>query len=98
MTVLVEVHDESEMDRALKAGTKLLGINNRNLNDFSVTLQTTFDLLKKVPADLPVVSESGIKNRADSLNLLDKGVTALLVGETFMTSTDVEAAVKALMP
>jgi len=98
MTVLVEVHDEPEMDRALKAGTKLLGINNRNLNDFSVTLQTTFHLLKKVPADLPVVSESGIKNRADSLNLLDKGVIALLVGETFMTAPDVEKAVKDLMP
>jgi indole-3-glycerol phosphate synthase len=98
MTVLVEVHDEPELERALKAGTKLLGINNRNLDDFSVSLQTTFDLLKKVPAGLPVVSESGIKNRADSLNLLNKGVCALLVGETFMTAPDVEEAVRALMP
>lgn len=98
MAVLVEVHGEPELARALKAGTKLLGINNRNLDDFSISLQTTFDLLKKIPPGLPVVSESGIKNREDALTLQKKGVTALLVGETFMTSPDVETAVKNLMP
>lgn len=86
------------MERALKAGTQLLGINNRDLNDFSVSLETTFELLKKRPQGLPVVSESGIKGREDAMKLLEKGVTAVLVGETFMTSPDVEAAVRNLMP
>ncbi len=98
MAVLVEVHNEPEMERALKCGVKLLGINNRDLNDFSVSLQTTFDLLRKIPTGLSVVSESGIKSREDALKLQEKGITALLVGETFMVSPDIEAAVKALMP
>jgi indole-3-glycerol phosphate synthase len=98
MAVLVEVHDEEEMDRALKAGVRLLGINNRDLNDFSVSLETTFQLIQKRPQGLPVVSESGIKGREDAQKLLEKGVTAVLVGESFMTSPDVEAAVKELMP
>ncbi len=98
MTALVEVHNELEMDRALRSGVKLLGINNRDLNEFSVSLQTTYKLLHKVPKNLPVVSESGIKNREDAQTLWQKGVTALLVGETFMTSPDIAAAVKALMP
>jgi len=95
---LVEVHDEREMEMALIAGTKLLGINNRNLNDFSVSLQTSLELLKKCPKDLPVVSESGIFTREDCLLLKREGASAVLVGEAFMTAPDVEAAVKALMP
>lgn len=98
MTSLVEVHDERELEMALVAGSKLLGINNRNLNDFSVTLQTSFDLLKKVPKGLPVVSESGIFGRKDALQLRDAGASAILVGEAFMTSNDIPAAVKSLMP
>jgi indole-3-glycerol phosphate synthase len=94
----VEVHDERELEVALRAGTRLLGINNRNLNDFTVTLQTTLDLIKRCPKDLPVVSESGIFTREDCLLLERAGASTVLVGEAFMTSSNVEAAVKALMP
>ncbi len=98
MTSLVEVHDERELETALAAGAKLLGINNRNLNDFSVTLQTSFNLLKKCPKDIPVISESGILARQDALQLQKAGACAVLVGEAFMTQPDIESAVKALMP
>jgi len=98
MVSLVEVHDERELEMALVAGAKLLGINNRNLNDFTVSLQTSFDLLRKCPKGLPVVSESGIFNRQDATQLKNAGATAILVGEAFMTSPDIETAVKALLP
>lgn len=98
MTSLVEVHNERELETALIAGAKLLGINNRNLNDFSVTLGTSFDLLKKCPKDIPAVSESGIFTRSDAIALRDAGASAILVGEAFMTSPDLEAAVKSLLP
>jgi indole-3-glycerol phosphate synthase len=98
MTVLVEVHDLKELETALKADVRLLGINNRNLNDFKVDLQTTVQLIKKCPKDLPIVSESGIFTREDALFLRGQGASALLVGEAFMTAPDLEAAVKALMP
>jgi len=98
MSSLVEIHDERELEVALVAGAKLLGINNRNLDDFSVTLDVSLDLLKKCPKDIPVVSESGIFTRADAILLRDAGASAILVGEAFMTSPDVEAAVKALLP
>jgi indole-3-glycerol phosphate synthase len=98
MTVLVEVHDGHELETALRADIQLLGINNRNLNDFTVTLQTSMDLIKNCPAGLPVVSESGIFTREDALLLKQKGVSAILVGEALITQPDVEAAVKSLMP
>jgi indole-3-glycerol phosphate synthase len=98
MTSLVEVHDERELEMAVVAGAKLLGINNRNLNDFTVTLQTSFDLLKKCPREIPVVSESGIFTREDVLRLQKAGASTVLIGEAFMTKPDVEAAVRALMP
>jgi indole-3-glycerol phosphate synthase len=98
MTVLVEVHDGHELETALKANIQLLGVNNRNLNDFTVTLQTSYDLIKNCPAGLPVVSESGIFTREDALALQKNGAAAILVGEAFMTQPDVEAAVKALLP
>ncbi|HUO57873.1 MAG TPA: indole-3-glycerol phosphate synthase TrpC [bacterium] len=98
MPSLVEIHDERELEMALVAGAKLLGINNRNLDDFTVTLDTSFRLLPKCPKGLPVVSESGILKREDAQRLKGAGVTAILVGEAFMTSPDVTAAVKSLMP
>ncbi len=98
MTVLVEVHDAKEMETALKASVQLLGINNRNLDDFTVTLQTSLDLIKQCPLGLPVVSESGIFTREDALLLKKNGASAILVGEAFMVQKDVEGAVKALMP
>jgi indole-3-glycerol phosphate synthase len=84
MAVLVEVHDQHEMDRALKLKTPLLGVNNRNLRTFEVSLQTTLDLLQAVPAQRILVTESGIQTREDVARLRQAGVQAFLVGEAFM--------------
>jgi indole-3-glycerol phosphate synthase len=84
MDVLVEVHDERELDLALSAESRLIGINNRNLNDFSVSLDTTFRLLQKIPAGIPVVSESGITSVEDMKRLKEAGVKAALIGESLM--------------
>jgi indole-3-glycerol phosphate synthase len=84
MDVLVEVHDEDELELALKADSRLIGINNRNLKDFSMDLETTFRLKKMIPDDIPVVSESGLRDQADIRRLAEAGVTAALIGETLM--------------
>lgn len=84
MDVLVEVHDERETELALEAGSELIGINNRNLKDFSMDLETTFRLKKIIPEDIPVVSESGLKTVDDFRRLRDGGIAAALVGETLM--------------
>jgi indole-3-glycerol phosphate synthase len=98
MTGFVEVHDDRELETALPCGVKLLGINNRDLNDFTVNLQTSLELLKKCPKDLAVVSESGIFTRQDALALQKAGASAILVGEAFMTSSDIAWAIQELMP
>jgi indole-3-glycerol phosphate synthase len=84
MDVLVEVHDERETELALEAGSELIGINNRNLKDFSMDLETTFRLKKLIPGEIPVVSESGLETIDDFRRLRDEGITAALVGETLM--------------
>jgi len=86
MDVLVEVHNEKELEKTLAAESKLIGINNRNLNDFSVDLATTFRLQREIPNNIPVVSESGISSRADMLRLKEAGITAALIGESLMRS------------
>ena len=96
MDVLTEVHDEQELEKTLAAGCPLVGINNRNLNDFTVDLQTTFRLQKEIPADIPVVSESGIRDHDDMQRLADHGVAAVLIGETLMRAADQSAALKEL--
>ncbi len=96
MAVLVEVHDGAELDRALRLSTPLLGINNRNLRTFEVTLQTTLDLLPRVPADRLLVTESGILARADVRRMRDARVHAFLVGEAFMRAPDPGAALAGL--
>ena len=88
MDVLVEVHDGDELDAALKLKTQLLGINNRNLRTFETTLQTTLDLLPRIPADKLVVTESGILDTGDVRRMRDAGVHAFLVGEAFMRAAD----------
>ncbi len=92
LDVLVEVHSAPELEQALDLKTPLLGINNRNLKTFEVTLQTTLTLLSMVPADKTIVTESGIMNRADVQLMRDHHINAFLVGEALMRATDPGAA------
>ncbi|MFN5095994.1 MAG: indole-3-glycerol phosphate synthase TrpC [Limnohabitans sp.] len=88
MAVLVEVHDRAELDRALKLKTRLVGVNNRNLKTFEVSLQTTLDLLPHVPADRLLVTESGILSADDVKRMREAQVNAFLVGEAFMRADE----------
>lgn len=96
MDVLVEVHDLDELERALPVPARLLGINNRNLKTFEVSLQTTLDLKAAAPADRLLVTESGILTRADVACMREAGVHAFLVGEAFMRQPDPGAALQEL--
>ncbi len=87
MDVLVEVHNEPELEKTMAAESRLIGINNRNLNDFSVDLATTFRLQQTIPAAIPVVSESGISSREDMIRLKEAGICAALIGESLMRSS-----------
>jgi indole-3-glycerol phosphate synthase len=94
--VLVEVHDGAELDVALQLRTPLVGINNRNLRTFEVSLQNTFDLLPRIPADRIVVTESGILTPADVAVMREHKVNAFLVGEAFMRADDPGAGLASL--
>jgi indole-3-glycerol phosphate synthase len=96
MAVLVEAHDGAELDRALRLETPLLGVNNRNLRTFEVTLETTLDLVHHVPADRLLVTESGILARSDVERMRAAQVHAFLVGEAFMRAPDPGAALAEL--
>lgn len=96
MAVLVEVHDAAELQRALKLRTRLVGINNRNLRTFEVSLDTTLGMLGDVPADRLLVTESGILGREDVQRMRSTGVHAFLVGEAFMRAPDPGEALAAL--
>ena len=96
MDVLVEVHDAAELDRALRLATPLIGINNRNLRTFNVSLHTTIELLARVPSGRIVVTESGIVTQRDVAQMRRHGVHAFLVGEAFMRAPDPGAALTAL--
>ncbi len=96
LDVLVEVHDAEELDRALRLDTPLIGINNRNLRSFETSLETTLDLLEKIPADRIVITESGIRSAADVKRMRDSYVHAFLVGEAFMRAEDPGQQLEAL--
>ena len=97
LTPLVEVHDEVELETALRInGIMAIGVNNRNLRTFEVSLQTTLRLLPKMPADIARVAESGIFTAFDVAELADAGIDAILVGEGIITSNDIAAKVREL--
>ena len=96
MDVLVEVHDAAELDRALRLRTPLVGVNNRNLRTFEVSLDTTLSQLSRIPSDRLPVTESGILSRNDVLTMRAAGVDAFLVGEAFMRAPEPGEALRAL--
>lgn len=96
MAALVEIHDEAELERALRSGARVIGINNRNLTDFTLDLKTTEELAPLIPKDIINVSESGIFSREDVVRARDAGAHAVLVGEALMRAEDVGAKVREL--
>jgi indole-3-glycerol phosphate synthase len=96
LDAIVEIHDEEELERALEIDCDVIGINNRDLEDFTVDIQRTFDLIADVPTGKVVVSESGIHDRWQIEELEQVGVDAVLIGEVLMRAADTEAAVREL--
>jgi indole-3-glycerol phosphate synthase len=97
LAVLVEVHDEEELTRAVDAGARLIGVNNRNLRTLTVDVEASFRLAARLPIDALGVSESGLSSAADLERLTAAGYRAFLVGERFMTAPDPAAAVGELV-
>ena len=97
MDVLVEVHDAEELERALRLKSRLIGVNNRNLKDFTVNLNNTYELVRLAPAGCTFVAESGLTTRADLDAMAEHGVHCFLIGEALMRQPDVEAATRALV-
>lgn len=96
MDCLIEVHSRDELERAVNSGAKIIGINNRNLKTFEVTLKTTEELIKYIPENVVTVSESGIRNAEDILYVKSLGVNAVLIGEMFMRSESIAQEVSRL--
>lgn len=97
METLIELYEPQNLARVLKTGTQLIGINNRDLRTFVTSLDHTFDMLKQIPDDVLLVSESGISNHSDIVRLRDAGVAGVLVGESLMRQPDIAGAVRSLM-
>ncbi len=97
LSALVETHDEREIETALSAGAEIIGVNNRNLKDFTVDTENSVRLRKLVPKQIPFVSESGIKTHADMKRLFENGTDAVLIGETLMRAEDKKQALQELL-
>ncbi|MHA6723596.1 indole-3-glycerol phosphate synthase TrpC [Sphingomonas sp. RS2018] len=97
MDVLVEVHDAEEMERALRLRSRLIGVNNRNLKDFTVDFARTYELVASAPADCTFVAESGLTSRAELDAMAEHDIRCFLIGESLMRQADVEAATRALV-
>ncbi len=97
MDVLVEVHDAEELERALGLKSRLIGVNNRNLRDFSVSFERTYELVGQAPAGCTFVAESGLNTRADLDAMAEHGVRCFLIGESLMRQDDVAAATRVLV-
>ncbi|QDX27865.1 indole-3-glycerol phosphate synthase TrpC [Sphingomonas suaedae] len=97
MDVLVEVHDEAEMERALALQSRLIGVNNRNLKDFSVSFDRTYELVGRAPQGCTFVAESGLTSREDLDAMAERGVRCFLIGEALMRQADIEAATRAMV-
>ena len=96
MSVLVEAHNEEEIQKAIRCGARIVGVNNRNLKDFTVDINNSINLRKSVDEDIIFVSESGIKNSKDIKRLVENNVNAVLIGETLMKCSDKAAMIKDL--
>ncbi|MWM81765.1 indole-3-glycerol-phosphate synthase TrpC, partial [Escherichia coli] len=96
LSALVEAHDEKEVQMALESGARIIGVNNRNLKDFSVDTDNSKKLRSLIPENVIYVSESGIKDASDVQSLREAGVNAVLVGETLMRARDKEQKLKEL--
>jgi indole-3-glycerol phosphate synthase len=94
MEPLVEVHDAEKVEMALKAGARIIGINNRDLNTFHVDVNTSLNLIKHIPEECIAVSESGIKTRGQIVRLADAGFRGFLIGESLVTSADPAATIR----
>ncbi|WP_375398293.1 indole-3-glycerol phosphate synthase TrpC [uncultured Sphingomonas sp.] len=97
LDVLVEVHDAGQLDRALRLKSRLIGVNNRDLRDFSVSFQRTYDLVGRAPAGCTFVAESGLSTRAELDAMAARGIRCFLVGEALMRAPDIEAATRELL-
>jgi indole-3-glycerol phosphate synthase len=97
MDVLVETHDAEEFDRALKLRSRLIGVNNRNLKDFTVDFARTYELVDRAPEGCTFIAESGLGSHADLLAMSEHGVRCFLVGESLMRQADVAAATRTLL-
>jgi indole-3-glycerol phosphate synthase len=97
LAALVEVHDESELDRAVDSGARLIGVNNRNLRTLKVDVEASYRLASRIPAQTVAVSESGLQARADLEKLAAAGYRAFLIGERFMTDSDPASAIQGLI-
>lgn len=97
LDVLIEVHDQRELARAVKLKSRLIGVNNRDLRDFSVSFERTYELIARAPKDATFIAESGLETRADLEAMAARGVSCFLIGEALMRADDIAAATRALV-